>query len=472
MRVVSGPLIVRIKYTEERPHTTIFQRGIRTSVRHHYGGQTKVAVDLKTKDPVLVARMVAQLSAQLEAEWDALEQDPGRSPRAVVVQADALLKRWGLRPLAKGETTAIHDQQALELLQNHFDSKREAHAGDEEEVYRDAPASEFLTPPEIVAWRRLHVPPVDTVEDLLQVYLNTHPKQGDKADKLQRDAQATFRNLTAVIGNKNATDVNRQDAHAFVAARLERGDSTSTVRRKLNTLGAAWKRYRLEQAPTLSNPFEALPIPNEGDDKTKREPFTAAQLQALYAACRTKDDDLRWLFALMIDTGARLAEVAGLAISDIHLDDPIPHVVIQAHPWRGLKNTNSARSVPLVGASLWAAQRLMERAGEMAGTDTAVYAFPRYTTATECKATYASNALAKWVEKTVGRGVSHELRHTLKDRLRDVECPKPINDALTGHMSQDVGDSYGHGYSLAVKQKWLSRIAMGEPGAAGKAPPA
>ena len=116
MRVASGPLQVTIKYTEERARTTIYQRGIRTSVRERYGGQRKIALDLKTKDPVKVARLVAQLNAQLEAEWDALEQDPQRSPRAIAVQADTLLKRWGLRPLAKGESAPdVHDPMALRL---------------------------------------------------------------------------------------------------------------------------------------------------------------------------------------------------------------------------------------------------------------------------------------------------------------------------------------------------------------------
>jgi len=35
--------------------------------------------------------------------------------------------------------------------------------------------------------------------------------------------------------------------------------------------------------------------------------------------------------------------------------------------------------IPLVGASLWAAKRIVERATEPPGTDAAVYTFPRYT---------------------------------------------------------------------------------------------
>ena len=242
MRVASGPLIVRIRYTEVRPRTTIYQRGIPTHLRERYGGQRKIAVDLKTKDPVKVARLVAQLNAQFEADWAALTDDPKRSPRAIAVQAAILLERAGLRPLRKGEVAEeVHDPIALELLHDHIDRKRQAYAGGDEEVYREADPTDYLSPVEITAGRLLYTPPVDTVSDVLRVYLDTHQKQGDGAAKLQRDTRAAFRDLTAVTSDIPVTEVTRREAHAFVAARLAAGNKTATVRRKLNILGAAWK---------------------------------------------------------------------------------------------------------------------------------------------------------------------------------------------------------------------------------------
>ena len=67
------------------------------------------------------------------------------------------------------------------------------------------------------------------------------------------------------------------------------------------------------------------------------------------------DDDMRWLIALISDTGMRLAEPAGLHVDDIKLDEDIPYVDIKAHPWRSLKTKGSQRQVPPVGVSLWAA---------------------------------------------------------------------------------------------------------------------
>jgi len=42
------------------------------------------------------------------------------------------------------------------------------------------------------------------------------------------------------------------------------------------------------------------------------------------------DDDVRWLIALLTDTGMRLAEAVGLPLADVVIDGEIPHVVV----WR------------------------------------------------------------------------------------------------------------------------------------------
>ena len=71
------------------------------------------------------------------------------------------------------------------------------------------------------------------------------------------------------------------------------------------------------------------------------------------------DDDMRWLVALISDTGLRLAEAAGLLKADLVIEGKTPFVRIRQHDWRRLKTAGSERDVPLVGASLWAAQRIL-----------------------------------------------------------------------------------------------------------------
>jgi len=68
-----------------------------------------------------------------------------------------------------------------------------------------------------------------------------------------------------------------------------------------------------------------------------RKPIPIENIRNIQAACRDIDDDMRWLVALISDTGMRLAEAAGLLKSDIILDHDTPHVRLMKHPWRNLK---------------------------------------------------------------------------------------------------------------------------------------
>ena len=95
-----------------------------------------------------------------------------------------------------------------------------------------------------------------------------------------------------------------------------------------------------------------LSIANEGKDKKTRHTFTDAELIAIVQACRAADsrskggvpDAPRLLMAMLVDTGARIAELAGLPMSDLRLGAPVPHVVLQTHPWRSIK-TGESRTI-------------------------------------------------------------------------------------------------------------------------------
>ena len=138
----------------------------------------------------------------------------------------------------------------------------------------------------------------------------------------------------------------------------------------------------------------------------------------------------------------RLSEAAGLHIDDIILDHEVPHIDLKPHPWRPLKTKGSKRQIPLVGASLWAARRIKD-------TATSPYAFPRYTTSKGTNANSASGTINKWLKPRVPEGcVIHSFRHSLRDRLRAVQCPSDMIDQIGGWTTAGVGQAYGEGYDL------------------------
>ena len=78
------------------------------------------------------------------------------------------------------------------------------------------------------------------------------------------------------------------------------------------------------------------------------KPIPISDIKHIQSLCKEYDDDLRWLIALLSDTGMRLSEGAGLLKSDINLDCEIPHINLIPHPWRRLKTKGSQRCIPLV----------------------------------------------------------------------------------------------------------------------------
>ena len=148
----------------------------------------------------------------------------------------------------------------------------------------------------------------------------------------------------------------------------------------------------------------------------------------------------------------RLAEAAGLHIDDIRLDEDIPYLDIKPHPWRSLKTRDSQRQVPIVGASLWAAQRVKANASSC-------FAFPRYTDNARCNANSASNALNKWLHANFRSDiVIHGFRHAMRDRLRAVSCPSEMIDQIGGWSSGKIGEGYGEGFEVGQLHAHLRDI--------------
>jgi len=444
---------VTLKNTYQRGKTIIYQRAVPRKLRDRYPGAT-VKHDLKTHDLTVAAKAVAVLNQRYDAEFNGLSLTPEATPQSLKAHAHAFLKARGLTPHGAAGGPENHPI-AVELFHDAMDRKRMDHAAGSEREYRSATPSDYLTPVEREAWQRLHGTAPKTLSDALELHLEIHPKRDDA--KFTTYQRRSFATLTATLGNMAFEECDRATARRYLEAMLLTG-KTATVRRNLNTITAVFNTYIKENNLHRLNPFAGLAIPGEGQDSIKRIPFTPGELQALVTACYAADDDCRWILAMLADTGARLAEVAGLALSDIDLEAEVPHIIIQPHPWRTLKNTGSARTVPLVGSALWAAQRIKGAAG--AGQQ---FAFPRYTSATECKATHASNTLNKWMRANGLEHTAHELRHTMADRLRDVQCPRAIQFVIEGHATQDVGDSYGNGYTLTVKAEWLGKVALPAP---------
>ena len=264
-----------------------------------------------------------------------------------------------------------------------------------------------------------------------------------------RVALTTFISLA---GDRDVSEYTRQDAKLFVHHLEMKGNKTATIRRRINSLSAIINYAYSELDLDKRNPFTRLFIRNEGDDVFKRGTFTNEQLKLGYAKALASSSTVKLLMPLLGETGCRLAEIVGLRLDDIDLENEL--VYIRPNSARRLKNKTSERVLPLVGYAKLAVEQALTQADDE-------WLFPQYIKAGHCYATHASNALNKWLKRDFGGLTAHSLRHTFRDRLRAVECPMDMIDQIGGWRSVGgVGARYGEGYTTKILAKQMAKASI------------
>ena len=258
--------------------------------------------------------------------------------------------------------------------------------------------------------------------------------------------------LIDCCGMKNLDEYIRSDATKFRDYLFAKGLNGASVARVFGTVRAVINLALSEFGLSIVNPFSNVYF-DQSQGVKKRIPVKPEDIEKVQQECYQADDEKRWLIALIADTGMRLAEGAGLLRSDFIEQEGILCVNIRPHPWRSLKTASSARLIPLVGSAKWAAERILEK------PDGSEFAFPNYNDGERTNANSASAALNKWLKVKVGPDYTiHSFRHSMRDRLRAVDCPSEVIDQIGGWLTQGVGSSYGTGYSESILWKWLRII--------------
>ena len=286
--------------------------------------------------------------------------------------------------------------------------------------------------------------------DALEVYLEQKGKGRPKTFRVAAERSCNY--LIGLSGNKPLSHYTRQDALQFRDWLVARGLTGSSITRNFSYLKAVINFALSEYASDIRNPFVGI-YHDRNAGVLVRKPIPIEAIRNVQSECRQIDDDMRWLIALTSDTGMRLAEGAGLLKQDfIGLDTGQPYVRITKHPWRNLKTASSERKIPLVGEALWSARRISE------ADNASDFAFPRYNRTSPTAANSASAGLNKWLKQYVPEGCTmHSFRHSMRDRLRVVQCPSDITDQIGGWTTDGVGQGYGSGYPLSVLQEWLEK---------------
>jgi integrase len=292
---------------------------------------------------------------------------------------------------------------------------------------------------------------VITLTQALELYLSV--KGVGRAEMFFRTARRNIKYVAECLSDRPLDMYKTSDAAQLRQWLLKKGLSISSVQRTFGVVRAVTNSAIAELGLGIQNNFIVIYLPTIHLGE-KRRPIPTDKLIKLQKQCLVMDDDIRWLVALISDTGMRLAEAAGLLVEDINLQSPAPYINLRPHPHRPLKTLASTRHIPLTGLSLWAAKRVcLNRSSG--------YCFSRYNTQDKTSSNSASAAINKWLKSVVGSSsVIHSLRHSIRDRLREVEAPSEMIDQIGGWSLKSVGQNYGDGYKLKRMAEWMEKISL------------
>lgn len=285
---------------------------------------------------------------------------------------------------------------------------------------------------------------------VLDLYLEV--RERFQSEKTRNGIRLAFRKAIRVFDNCCFTDISRLDVIRFAQNLADQGLTRGGIQHNLYLLHAGVRVFIKEYGLALHNPFSTFRASELWPEVTERPLLTKEQLILLRTACMREDDDIRWLLALLIDTGARVNEIAGLALADIFVDASPPFLVIKVHPWRGLKTPASARRMPLIGAAVWAARRIIDNARA-----NQTVAFPRYVRNGRLHHSVKST-LGSWLAAREFTGNPTTIRRTFVERLRAVGCPEDVRASLAGWRLVGMEEEYGIGYNVETLYRWICRI--------------
>ena len=324
--------------------------------------------------------------------------------------------------------------------------------------------------------KRISVGGIDVDEDFVKELLIKHLRTGDANDrptlsdafdiymaentsehrrKLKLNANQYFKRFVAQFGDMYLDELRHWHITQYRDHRLAEGLHPNSVRKHNNILNAminmAFKHLDIDRL----SPFRGLQIRGEGENTRPIPNITKELMHEVKAFLIAHRTPASMVGLIQLNTGLRLSEPVYARVEDCVLDHPIPHIWVRRNELSNRKTNSSIRAVPLVGISLFAAQRLVEFAKEE-GSEWLVPKYAHYHGSNTCSAT-----MNKYLADLDFR--SHMFRHGLIDRMKARnDIPTRLAESITGHSSGGSEfNNYGTvGYTLEQKLEVLQKICI------------
>lgn len=255
-----------------------------------------------------------------------------------------------------------------------------------------------------------------------------------------RDYSYDLRKFAAVIGDRSPGEITHRDIDRFVNSQVSRGFKPTTVNRRLAAI-LAFFTYLADEDPALVCPV----LPHRHflrQPQRLPRPVKEGDLRLFFAVIEDARD--KAMFILMLRCGLRIGEVANLLLSDLYLDEPVPHLVVHGKGSR-------ERSVFLSSQAERALRcYLAER--QSARSDFVFLSYQLNGLST----TAIHKRLMRYREKAEVRLTAHRLRHSFANDLLSAGAPVTSIQQLLGHRWLETTQIYVAANDRQVAQDYYA----------------
>jgi len=300
--------------------------------------------------------------------------------------------------------------------------------------------------------------PGTTITECLEIFWELTKDEAAAKSRNQRRVWANsfkraISNFVDVIGDieiERLSADHMMELREWYWGRIERGEiKVETANKQIMFFGTVLRRVNKMRMLGLDLPLSDWGFKSQGE--VTRKPFSTEWIKRVLVEgdnLRGLNDQARGIVLLMVNTGLRPSEAAGLQAADIRLDHPVPHIEvrpqIEGEERRTLKTRNAQRVIPLAGVSLEAMRAFPN-------------GFPRY---------YDKPGLSQTVNKYLRENGLMEtpqhtlycLRHSFEDRMLEAGIDERLRRDFLGHALRR--ERYGSGGDLRFRLAQIQRVAL------------
>lgn len=276
-----------------------------------------------------------------------------------------------------------------------------------------------------------------TWADATELYIKTNKRDTKRLPDKELIWETKVRQLLSKFANAmNGPNTKLDDLDRQVISEWmwKTYPKAGTRNRYNNTFSAVINTWNREQkGESVFNPFSGLSNKSqEREEAVNRRSFKPGEWQLYLKSVQSSTDfELRLIGLLMIYTGCRTSEAAGLQVRDLRLSANLAHVVFRTNELRRMDKDGLERAVPLAAPLMDAFRDYLLSKQPYSPV------FPSYFTAKGHSK--ASASLRDKLRREVGimeeDVVPYSARHTIKDRADAAGIPSERAEYILGHVS-------------------------------------